>query len=219
MIRIGPIRMRSKPGFTTSHPRRASDCQRQRSTMGRKIVLRLLLATTIAPLACTPSQLKPRHCARSSPEWAKIAILAPWRRRARRFRRRWPRPSLEASLCADSADYGSVTINQAVSIISGHGATGVSATSKCHPGVTINAGANDVINLQGLDLTEQAPAPMGSVQYRRIVECPKQLNPRFSNGINFQPNGSSALSVGNTLVSNNPPASGFRPRDQHRRIE
>src|SRR5262249_52628333 len=51
----------------------------------------------------------------------------------------------------DSANYGYVTINKAVSIVSGRGATGVLAAGSVS-GVTINAGANDVVNLQGLDI-------------------------------------------------------------------
>src|SRR5262249_25873992 len=49
----------------------------------------------------------------------------------------------------DSANYGYVTITKAVSIIGEGGAAGVLASSSVS-GVTINAGASDVINLRGL---------------------------------------------------------------------
>src|SRR3954468_6335604 len=51
----------------------------------------------------------------------------------------------------DSADYGYVTINKAVSIIGADGAAGILAPSSV-TGITIGAAANDVINLQGLDI-------------------------------------------------------------------
>jgi hypothetical protein len=103
----------------------------------------------------------------------------------------------------DSADYGYVTIDKAVSIISGHGATGVLATSSV-TGVTINAGANDTINLQGLDI-DGAGSGANGIQFNTGASLNVQdsVIRGFSNGISFQPNGSSALSVGNTLVSNN----------------
>src|SRR5258708_25134143 len=50
----------------------------------------------------------------------------------------------------DSADYGYVTINQAVTLLGAHGATGVLAANVS--GVTINAGANDVVTLKGLEI-------------------------------------------------------------------
>ena len=50
----------------------------------------------------------------------------------------------------NSANYGHVTINQAVSIVAGSGVGGVLAPSVT--GITINAGVNDSINLRGLDI-------------------------------------------------------------------
>ena len=51
----------------------------------------------------------------------------------------------------DFADYGSVTVTKSISILGGSGAAGVLATTNVS-GIIINAGANDVINLQGLDI-------------------------------------------------------------------
>jgi hypothetical protein len=50
----------------------------------------------------------------------------------------------------DSANYGAVTINKAVSITSEGAVAGVLATSGA--GITIAAGAGDVIKLRGLDI-------------------------------------------------------------------
>jgi hypothetical protein len=50
----------------------------------------------------------------------------------------------------DSADYGYVTINQAVTLLGAHGATGGPASNVS--GVTTNAGANDVVTPKGLEI-------------------------------------------------------------------
>jgi len=104
----------------------------------------------------------------------------------------------------DSANYGYVTITKAVSIISERGATGVLAPSSV-TGITINAGANDVINLRGLDIDGAGAGANGIV-----FTTGGSLNIRdgtirgFANhGISFQPTGSSALFVANTIISNN----------------
>ena len=60
----------------------------------------------------------------------------------------------------DTAGYGAVTIGQAVSIVNEEGVeAGITVTSG--DGITINAGATDVVNLRGLTLVGAA-APMGS---------------------------------------------------------
>src|SRR5207248_2679625 len=50
----------------------------------------------------------------------------------------------------NSADYGPVTINKAITITSQGAVAGVRAASG--NGVTISAGATDVVNLRGLDI-------------------------------------------------------------------
>src|SRR5439155_9243032 len=50
----------------------------------------------------------------------------------------------------NSAGYGSLTINKSVTIMSEGTVAGVTAASGI--GITISAGANDVINLRGLDI-------------------------------------------------------------------
>src|SRR6516164_977949 len=49
----------------------------------------------------------------------------------------------------NSANYGHVTISHAISIVAGSGVSGVLAPSNVS-GITISAGANDVVNLRGL---------------------------------------------------------------------
>jgi hypothetical protein len=103
----------------------------------------------------------------------------------------------------DSANYGYVTIDKAVSIISGRGVTGILASSSV-TGITISAGANDIITLQGLDI-DGAGSGASGVQFNSGASLNIQNSAirGFTSGINFQPNGSSALSVANTLISNN----------------
>jgi hypothetical protein len=103
----------------------------------------------------------------------------------------------------DSANYGSVTINKAVSILAGRGATGVLATSNLS-GVTINAGANDVITLQGLDIDGAGSGVSGIEFYSGAsLNLQDSVIRGFTTGINFHPGGSSTLSVSRTLISNN----------------
>src|SRR5262249_43747519 len=108
----------------------------------------------------------------------------------------------------DSANYGYVTINKAISIVSGSGAAGILAASTSATGsvtgITINAGANDTVTLQGLDIDGAGSGSNGI-----LFASGASLNIRdsvirgFTAGINFQSTGSSNISVGNTRVSNN----------------
>src|SRR5258706_6853833 len=150
MTRIGSIRTRSQPGLPPgiqgTHPTRL----RQRSTVGKSVLWLLLPAMTIVPwLHALPAQAQAMGTFVSGlgKDSNPCTVAAPCK-------------TLQAALAKtlaggqifalDSADYGYVTIDKAVSIINGH-ATGVLATSSV-TGVTINAGANDTINLQGLDI-------------------------------------------------------------------
>ena len=103
----------------------------------------------------------------------------------------------------DSANYGYVTITKAVSILAGRGVTGVLATSSL-TGVAINAGFNDIITLQGLDI-DGAGSGTSGIQFASGASLNVQdsVIRGFVNGINFQPRGSGALTISNTLISNN----------------
>lgn len=103
----------------------------------------------------------------------------------------------------NSANYGYVTINKAISIVNGRGATGVLATSGVS-GITIGAGSNDSVNLRGLDIDGAGSGAAGirfnsgaSLQIRDSVVR------NFTTGIVFQPSGSSTLLVENTVLSGN----------------
>jgi hypothetical protein len=203
MTRIEPIRMRSKPGLPPRTHAAHPACQHQRSTTRRKTVLRLLLAMTFAPwLHALPAQAQAMRTFVSGlgKDSNPCTVAAPCKTLQAALAKTLAGGQISA---LDSADYGNVTINQAVSIVSGHGATGVMATSSV-TAITINAGANDVINLQGLDI-DGAGSGANGIQFNTgaSLNVQNSVIRGFSNGINFQPNGSSALSVGNTLVSNN----------------
>ena len=103
----------------------------------------------------------------------------------------------------DSANYGYVTINKAVSIFSGGRVAGVLATSSVS-GLTIAAGANDIVNLQGLDIDGAGSGANGILfTSGATINIQDSVIRGFTNGINFQPSGSSGLFVGSTLISNN----------------
>jgi hypothetical protein len=104
----------------------------------------------------------------------------------------------------DSAGYGGATITKAISIVSDGVAGGVTATSG-GTAIAINAGPNDVINLQGLDIEGQGSAVNGIVfnsgAALNIQNC---IIRNFTNsGINFAPSTASTLSISDTLVSDN----------------
>jgi len=103
----------------------------------------------------------------------------------------------------NSANYGPVTINKAVTITSEGAMGGVLATSGT--AITISAGATDVVNLRGLDIDGGNTGGIG-VQFNsgQALNVQKSVIHNFSSsGINFAPSGTSALFVSDTTVSNN----------------
>jgi hypothetical protein len=101
----------------------------------------------------------------------------------------------------NSANYGTVTINKAVTI-NAEGATGgVLATSGV--GITISAGANDVVTLRGLDIDGAKSGSVG-IQFTsgRALNIQKATVRNFVNsGINSASNGT--LIVSDSAVTNN----------------
>jgi Right handed beta helix region len=102
----------------------------------------------------------------------------------------------------DSADYGSVIINKAVTIASKQ-AAGILAGSNVS-GVIINAGSQDVVTLRGLDI-DGAGSGSSGIQFTsgaalNIQNC---LIRAFVTGIAFTPSGSSALTISGTLIHSN----------------
>jgi hypothetical protein len=103
----------------------------------------------------------------------------------------------------DSADYGAVTINKPVSITSEGPMGGVLATSGA--GITIAAGAGDIINLQGLDIDGGGSGGIG-IQFSSgdSLNIQKSAVRNFTNsGISFSPNGPGKLFITETTVTNN----------------
>ena len=104
----------------------------------------------------------------------------------------------------DSANYGPVTINKAVTITSEGAAAGVLATSGA-AAITISAGATDVVNLRGLDIDGSNSGSVG-IQFNsgQSLNIQKSVVRGFTgSGINFAPNGASFLFVADTTLINN----------------
>ena len=102
----------------------------------------------------------------------------------------------------NSADYGYVTINQAVTILGAHGATGVLAANVS--GITINAGANDMVTLKGLEIDGGGSGANG-IQFNSgaALNVQDSVIRGFATGISFQPKAASSFSVSGTILSNN----------------
>lgn len=103
----------------------------------------------------------------------------------------------------DSANYGAATINKAVSITGEGVSAGVLATSGT--AITISAGANDVVNLRGLDIDGGNSGAVG-IQFTSgaALNIQKSAVRGFTNsGINFAPSAASALFVSDTIVTGN----------------
>ncbi len=101
-----------------------------------------------------------------------------------------------------SADHGYVTINQAVTVLGAHGATGVLATNVS--GVTINAGANDVVTLKGLEI-DGGGSGVNGIKFNSgaALNVQDSVIRGFATGISFQPKATSSFSVSGTILSNN----------------
>lgn len=102
----------------------------------------------------------------------------------------------------DPGGYGALTITKAISIVSGVGEAGVLVPSGA-TGITVNAGATDVINLRGL-VIEGAGAGLTGVQFNSGKSLNVE-NSAFHNltetGISFLPSGAGALFVANTSIA------------------
>jgi hypothetical protein len=103
----------------------------------------------------------------------------------------------------NSANYGRVTIDKAVSILGAPGVAGVLATSSV-AGITIKAGTNDVVNLRGLDI-DGAGSGTSGIQFLSggALNVSDSVIRGFSKGVEFQPNGPGVLSVSGTMITSN----------------
>jgi hypothetical protein len=105
----------------------------------------------------------------------------------------------------DPAGYGAVTITKAISIVNdGVGEAGVTVATS-GDGVTINAGASDVVNLRGLTLVGGGVGTNGitfntggTLNMQNCV-----IRGFTNNGINAVPNAVSNFNISDTVVSNN----------------
>jgi len=175
----------------------------RRESGSQNIILRLLLALAIAPwlqIISAHAQATRTYVSGVGQDSNPCTAVAP----CLTLQAALAKTSAKGQIYAvNSANYGTVTINKAISIISGRGATGVLATSTI-TGVTITAGANDIVNLQGLEIDGAGSGANGILfNSGAALNVKDSVIRGFTNGINFQPSGSSALSVVKTLVSNN----------------
>jgi hypothetical protein len=102
----------------------------------------------------------------------------------------------------DPGGYGALTITKSISIISGLGEAGVLVAAG-QTGITINAGASDVINLRGLVIEGTGLGAIG-IQFNSGSSLNIQnsvIRNVQQTGIAFVPNASSSLFVANTLIS------------------
>jgi len=98
---------------------------------------------------------------------------------------------------------GQSTSNKAVTITSEGAVAGILASSGV--GITISAGANDVINLRGLDIDGGNTGSVG-IQFNsgQSLNIQKSSIRNFTgSGINFAPSGASTLFVIDTTLINN----------------
>jgi hypothetical protein len=104
----------------------------------------------------------------------------------------------------DPAGYGPLTITTSLSIVNdGVGEAGMIFTAS-GDGITINAGASDVVSLRGLTLNGGSVAGSGiAFNGGASLTVENCVIRRFAHGINFVPNADSNLIVLNTVVSNN----------------
>ncbi|MEA2905026.1 MAG: hypothetical protein QOI12_2413 [Alphaproteobacteria bacterium] len=102
----------------------------------------------------------------------------------------------------DPGGYGAVTITKSISIVGGLGEAGVLVPAS-GTGITINAGANDTINLRGL-VIEGAGAGSTGIAFNSGASLNIQnsvIRGLTQVGLNFTPGANSKLFISNTLVS------------------
>jgi hypothetical protein len=109
----------------------------------------------------------------------------------------------------DPGSYGLLTITKAVSILGdGHG--GIAAQGGANA-ITVNAGANDTVNIRGVVLEGFASGVFGilftSGGYLNVQDC--LIHGFAGTGIHFTPIGSSKLAVSRTVVSDSSGGNGI----------
>ncbi|MEA2905552.1 MAG: hypothetical protein QOI12_2939 [Alphaproteobacteria bacterium] len=101
------------------------------------------------------------------------------------------------------AGYGAITITKAISIVNdGVGSAGVLVPSG-QTGITVNAGADDKINLRGL-IIEGTGVGQNGIVFNSGMSLTLEnsvIRNLTSDGLQFTPNASSSLSISNVVIS------------------
>jgi hypothetical protein len=107
--------------------------------------------------------------------------------------------------CLDPGGYGAVTITKAITISCPYTEGGALAGGN---GVVVNAGANDVVYLRGLDIFGVNP-PTNGIRFiagaaLHVEDTTiRRFNAANSQGISFQPSGNSLLFLTNVTIAEN----------------
>lgn len=108
----------------------------------------------------------------------------------------------------DPGGYGTVVITKSVSIVSDNGSGQAGIATFSGDGITVNAGASDVVILRGL-LIDGLNAASNGIKFNSGAALHvqnsmiKNVRGASGTGINFTPNGASDLFVTDTTVVNN----------------
>ena len=115
-------------------------------------------------------------------------------------------------------DYGPVTITKAISIYDDGAGTAGALTTSGTSGITINAGANDAVNLRGLSfngLTASGASGVNFISGARLHIEKCSFQSFATSGITFAPGGGSAATVAmvieDTTLINNTVGLSIRP--------
>ena len=110
--------------------------------------------------------------------------------------------------CLDPGGFGGVTITKSISIVCQFTEGGVLSAGAGVSGIIVNAGADDVVYLRGIDLVGAGTAQNGirflaggslTIEDSNI----RGYNASGGRGISFQPSGASRLVVINTTIASN----------------
>lgn len=173
----------------------------------RKALIPLALIAVVLPIAPACGQAMRTYVSGTGNDGNPCTLASPCRTLQAALKLTNPNGEIQS---LNSADYGFVTINQAITLLGAHGATGVLASNVS--GITINAGANDVVTLKGLEIDGGGSGANG-IQFNSgaVLNVQDSEIRGFANGINFRPSATSSFSVSGTTLSNNTTGLLFQP--------
>lgn len=110
--------------------------------------------------------------------------------------------------CLDPGGFGGVTITKSISILCSYTEGGVLVAGAGVSGITINAGAADVVYLRGLDIFGVGTATNGVRFFAGSAlhiedSIIRRFNAANGQGVLFQPSGAATLTISNSTISNN----------------